>query len=672
MPYGYDRAIDSSFIPEALRSLLDTPTTSVCSSEEFCEVDSNNHPDILPAGNVSVVTYTSTSTGVWYIAGTEDGVGKLWRAPIAGRTKHEVVADKDFSDIQASNDGKVIYGISDGAVYAVNPANRDVLVLIAPTEPSKGYTGVAFDDQKDILYVTGKASNKIYAFSHRGQDYHAVRTITNSALKEPTSIRFLNDALYVRLAEGGVISLDPNGSEDQTPVMPTTSSALPTTTGPTKAMTTHGQCGPDFCEVDSNNHPDILPAGNVSVVTYTSTSTGVWYIAGTEDGVGKLWRAPIAGRSKHEVVADKDFSDIQASNDGKVIYGISDGAVYAVNPANRDVLVLIAPTEPSKGYTGVAFDDQKDILYVTGKASNKIYAFSHRGQDYHAVRTITNSALKEPTSIRFLNDALYVRLAEGGVISLDPNGSEDQTPVMPTTSSALPTTTGPTKAMTTHGQCGPDFCEVDSNNHPGILPAGNVSVVTYTSTSTGVWYIAGTEDGVGKLWRAPIAGRRKHEVVVDNDFSDIQASNDGKVIYGISDGAVYAVNPVNRNVLVLIAPAEPSKGYTGVAFDDQEDILYVTGKASNKIYAFSHREQDYHAVRTITNSALKEPTSIRFLNDTLYVRLAEGGVISLDPNGSEDQTPVMYTDLGIPEAADCIASTNLYSLVDYSSSSSLS
>ncbi|KAF4693055.1 hypothetical protein FOZ60_012043 [Perkinsus olseni] len=428
----------------------------------------------------------------------------------------------------------------------------------------------------------------------------------------------------------------------------------------------------EFCEVDSNNHPDILPAGNVSVVTYTSTSTGVWYIAGTEDGVGKLWRAPIAGRSKHEVVADKDFSDIQASSDGKVIYGISDGAVYAVNPANRNVLVLIAPAEPSKGYTGVAFDDQEDILYVTGKASNKIYAFSHRGQDYHAVRTITNSALKEPTSIRFLNDTLYVRLAEGGVISLDPNGSEDQTPVMPTTSSALPTTTGPTKAMTTHGQCGPDFCEVDSNNHPDILPAGNVSVVTYTSTSTGVWYIAGTEDGVGKLWRAPIAGRSKHEVVADKDFSDIQASSDGKVIYGISDGAVYAVNPANRNVLVLIAPAEPSKGYTGVAFDDQEDILYVTGKASNKIYAFSHRGQDYHAVRTITNSALKEPTSIRFLNDTLYVRLAEGGVISLDPNGSEDQTPVMYTDLGIPEAADCIASTNLYSLVDYSSSSSLS
>ncbi|KAF4651005.1 hypothetical protein FOL47_000714, partial [Perkinsus chesapeaki] len=166
------------------------------------------------------------------------------------------------------------------------------------------------------------------------------------------------------------------------------------------------ECSRSFCEVDSIDYPNMLPMGDVSVVSYSLDDFGDWYIAGKENGVGKLWRVSCDLQS-YKVVVEKNFSDIESSHDGSEVYGIADGAVYAVLATNPNEYLEIAPADSTRDYTGVAFDSDHRVLYVTGKASSSVYAFVKNGSSWKEIPGYTNDALENPTSIRYLGGYVY-------------------------------------------------------------------------------------------------------------------------------------------------------------------------------------------------------------------------------------------------------------------------
>ncbi|KAF4664885.1 hypothetical protein FOL47_004899 [Perkinsus chesapeaki] len=203
-----------------------------------------------------------------------------------------------------------------------------------------------------------------------------------------------------------------------------------------------------------------------------------------------------------------------------------------------------------------------------------------------------------------------------------------------------------------------NFCEVDSNNYPDMLPMGDISVVSFSIDDLGEWFIAGKENGIGKLWVVS-CDLQSYKLVVEKNFSDIEVSPDGSEVYGIADGSVYDVLATNPNEFIEIAPADPTRDYTGVAFDSEHQLLYVTGKASNSVYTFVKNGSSWKPMQGYTNDALQHPTSIRYLQGYIYIRVSNG-VARLNFAAGRDQTPVMYTNLGITGDEDFTVAPDNY------------
>ncbi|KAF4722777.1 hypothetical protein FOZ62_004446, partial [Perkinsus olseni] len=143
------------------------------------------------------------------------------------------------------------------------------------------------------------------------------------------------------------------------------------TPGITTTTTSSGQCSGDFCVADRTTFPDLLPPGQITTESFSFTNKGVWYLAGysSDDGIRTLWRIEC---NSWVYVAQIDLSNIEASGDNMYVFGISEGAVVVLNQKNSDSFVTIAPADPLKEYTGVAFDSVSHILYVTEKATGDI------------------------------------------------------------------------------------------------------------------------------------------------------------------------------------------------------------------------------------------------------------------------------------------------------------
>ncbi|KAF4714336.1 hypothetical protein FOZ63_014752, partial [Perkinsus olseni] len=138
------------------------------------------------------------------------------------------------------------------------------------------------------------------------------------------------------------------------------------------------------------------------------TNKGVWYLAGysSDDGIRKLWRIEC---NRWTTIAEKDISNIEASGDNKYVFAVSEGAVLVFDPAKYNSYVTIAPADPAKEYTGIAFDDKSMILYVSEKAAGYIARFTGEGRDWHPLETMRYTKLDGPTTLRFALGKLYVK-----------------------------------------------------------------------------------------------------------------------------------------------------------------------------------------------------------------------------------------------------------------------
>ncbi|KAF4718084.1 hypothetical protein FOZ62_016372, partial [Perkinsus olseni] len=138
------------------------------------------------------------------------------------------------------------------------------------------------------------------------------------------------------------------------------------------------------------------------------TNKGVWYLAGysSDDGIRKLWRIEC---NRWTTIAEKDISNIEASGDNKYVFAVSEGAVLVFDPANYNSYVTIAPADPAKEYTGIAFDDKSMVLYVSEKAAGYIARFTGEGRDWHPLETMRYTKLDGPTTLRFALGKLYVK-----------------------------------------------------------------------------------------------------------------------------------------------------------------------------------------------------------------------------------------------------------------------
>ncbi|EER18626.1 hypothetical protein Pmar_PMAR021520, partial [Perkinsus marinus ATCC 50983] len=124
------------------------------------------------------------------------------------------VAEKTLSNIEASGNDMFVFGISEGEVGAFYPKNHNAYRIIAPADPSKEYTGVSFDQQSNLLYVTEKATGQIARFISQGGVWTPIAPLSGSGvLIEPTILRFTLGKLYVRM-NGGVAYATMDGSVD--------------------------------------------------------------------------------------------------------------------------------------------------------------------------------------------------------------------------------------------------------------------------------------------------------------------------------------------------------------------------------------------------------------------------------------------------------------------------
>ncbi|EER12582.1 hypothetical protein Pmar_PMAR027400 [Perkinsus marinus ATCC 50983] len=78
------------------------------------------------------------------------------------------VAEKTLSNTEASCNDMIVFGISKGDVVVFYPKNYNAYCIIAPADPSKEYTGVTFNQDSNVLYVTEKATGQIARFIGQG------------------------------------------------------------------------------------------------------------------------------------------------------------------------------------------------------------------------------------------------------------------------------------------------------------------------------------------------------------------------------------------------------------------------------------------------------------------------------------------------------------------------
>ncbi|EER07969.1 hypothetical protein Pmar_PMAR004984, partial [Perkinsus marinus ATCC 50983] len=190
----------------------------------------------------------------------------------------------------------------------------------------------------------------------------------------------------------------------------------PTTSSPT------GRCSGDFCVADRKVFPSLLPSGQITTESFSFTDYGVWYLAGysSDDGIRMLWRLEC---NQWLPVAEKALSNIEASGNDMFVFGISEGDVIVFDPESYNAYRTIALADPSKEYTGVTFDQDSNILYVTEKATGRIARFIGQGGVWTPIDPLSGSdVLIEPTILRFTLGKLYVRV-NGGVAYATMDGS---------------------------------------------------------------------------------------------------------------------------------------------------------------------------------------------------------------------------------------------------------
>ncbi|KAF4655440.1 hypothetical protein FOL47_009426 [Perkinsus chesapeaki] len=221
--------------------------------------------------------------------------------------------------------------------------------------------------------------------------------------------------------------------------------------------------------------------------------------------------------------------------------------------------------------------------------------------------------------------------------------------------------------MMKSGECSKDFCSVDREDYPNMLPMGDVNVMAYSFDNAGRWYIAGTDsDGKTRLWRTS-CDLSSYEVLAEHSITDMQANPDGSEVYAISQQRVVVINTQVYNSIRVIANANSALDYTGLTYVPEDNRIYVTANKFNAVFGFERipygtgfktlgwvagsqvklpNNEFIKGVPYDSPQGLNSPTSIRYLAPYMYIRV-DTGVTAWLPFSY--QATSMYVNLGIPD-----------------------
>ncbi|KAF4669808.1 hypothetical protein FOL46_001192, partial [Perkinsus olseni] len=400
---------------------------------------------MLPPGHITMDAFSIDSEGRWYIAGSSDvdNVPFLWRVS-STLDSYEVLAEGDkFIDIQVSLDGSAVFAVTaKSAIRSYDTALKNEYDLIEAEDTSFSWSGVAYDDSTGILFAAASKKNAVYQYT-QGDGQWSARVLvagnpsgealdTADGLNNPTVVRWYDGYLFIRVFDGvwqwkpfdsaatqtfgGIYVYGQRGltvSPDNFVYYSKTNNKV------YRKPISNPPDGPD-----RTTFPGLLPPGQITTESFSFTNKGVWYLAGysSADGIRTLWRIEC---NSWVYVAQKDLSNIEASGDNMYVFGISEGAIVVLNPKNSDSFVTIAPADPLKEYTGVAFDSVSHILYVTEKATGDIARFTTQNRGWKQLESLSGSGvLVEPTILRYTLGKLYVRI-NGGIAYAMMDGSVD-------------------------------------------------------------------------------------------------------------------------------------------------------------------------------------------------------------------------------------------------------